>query len=290
MKVVMNANVAAVVVTYNRLNDLKKCIGAIRKQTYKGYDLVVVNNGGTDGTKEYLSSLNDVIVLNQSNSGDAGGFYAGMRFMMESSYEYLWLMDDDGIPDERQLEALMEHADSSLYLNALVLDVNNHDEFSFPPMNEITVGTIRQYDTYDKFVHPFNGTLFNRKLIEQIGYIKKEMFIWGDEKEYTYRAVSSCIIPLTIPAAVHYHPKEKGKKAYALPFLKSNFLMVLEKPKNLSHYYYRNLGYIDACYRTVLKSVKNVIVHSTYFIRTFQFGELSKFLKYYMRGRKDNYL
>ena len=76
----------AVVVTFNRLNDLKVCIDALRNQTYKQLDILVVNNGSTDGTKEWLAQQNDVNVINQGNLGGAGGFYAGMEYMMSHDY------------------------------------------------------------------------------------------------------------------------------------------------------------------------------------------------------------
>ena len=40
------------IVTYNRLSDLKICVETVRKQTYKYFNILVVNNGSTDGTKE----------------------------------------------------------------------------------------------------------------------------------------------------------------------------------------------------------------------------------------------
>ena len=60
-----SGHIAIVVVTYNRLKDLKNCIAAIKKQTYCKYDIIVVNNGSTDGTKEYLDLQNDIKVLHQ---------------------------------------------------------------------------------------------------------------------------------------------------------------------------------------------------------------------------------
>ena len=47
-------DVACIVVTFNRLPLLKKCLNSIRNQTNKDFDIIVVNNGSTDGTKEWL--------------------------------------------------------------------------------------------------------------------------------------------------------------------------------------------------------------------------------------------
>ena len=51
----MSDKVLNVIVTYNRLKDLKVCVENVKGQTYKDLDILVVNNGSTDGTTEYLA-------------------------------------------------------------------------------------------------------------------------------------------------------------------------------------------------------------------------------------------
>ena len=70
-------------------------IDALRKQTYNDYQIVVVNNGSTDGTEKWLSQQRDIITITQENLGGAGGFFAGMKYVAEHGYEYCWIMDDD---------------------------------------------------------------------------------------------------------------------------------------------------------------------------------------------------
>ncbi len=284
-------DILCIVVTYNRLPDLKVCYESLQRQTMKKFDILVVNNGSTDGTLEFLKEKsNEGIVINQENLGGAGGFYAGMKYGLEHNYKWLWLMDDDGTPEEHQLERLYSHREASMYLNALVLNRDNHEEFAFQPNDKrITLEKICKNNPSNILVHPFNGTFFNIEMVKQIGFIKKEMFIWGDEKEYTLRAMAHGIIPVTITNAIHYHPKEKGIKQSAIPFVHSRRTIILIKPQKLSHYYYRNLGYIDKTYRGTLKSLKQVAIHVIFFIRKGEWNELSKFIKFYLYGRNNKY-
>ena len=96
------------VVTYNRIRDLGKCIDALRNQTHSDFDILVVNNGSSDGTKEWLEQQGDIITINQENMGGAGGFYSGMRYMIDHDYQWLLMMDDDGIADKDELKNLLE--------------------------------------------------------------------------------------------------------------------------------------------------------------------------------------
>jgi GT2 family glycosyltransferase len=143
-------------------------------------------------------------------------------------------------------------------------------------------------EPFFKDIHPYNGTLIKRSIIEKIGLIKKEMFIWGDEKEYMARAFHNGIGLYTLTSAIHYHPKEKGTFGSILPFIPSP--KILLKPQKMSRFYYRNEGFIYEHYPE--KKSKMWLFECAYIIRFlthFEFRELAKFIKYFNRGRKNDY-
>lgn len=299
----MNSNklkqekVLAVVVTYNRLADLQVCIEALCNQTYKPLDILVVNNGSTDGTKEWLDQRSDVLVVNQGNLGGAGGFHAGMQYVMSHDYEFLAMMDDDGIPEEHEIEHLVSAYDTlcknqAAILNALVVDKADHEHSAFlwkRGSNRSNIIKELKKEAYiNGDIHPFNGTLIHRSIMERIGLIKKEMFIWGDEEEYMARAVHNGISLITVTSAIHYHPKEKGVKGNIIPFI-SKFRILLKPPK-MSHFYYRNKGFIFNTYPEKHKQM--YVFYAAYILRFllhFEFKELMKFIKYFRRGKKNDY-
>ncbi|MDO5546579.1 MAG: glycosyltransferase [Eubacteriales bacterium] len=100
--------VAAVVVTYNRLDLLRQCVEALRAQT-ASCDILIVDNASTDGTTQWAVSQTDVLYRNTgSNLGGAGGFNLGMRWAVEAGFDYVWVMDDDTLPQPDALEKLLE--------------------------------------------------------------------------------------------------------------------------------------------------------------------------------------
>lgn len=282
------SKILAIVVTYNRLDCLRHCLNALTAQTYKDFDVLVVNNGSTDGTGDFLNGQNYVLVINQENLGGAGGFYSGMKYAFENDYDWIWMMDDDGIPENHQLENLLSLATRFNFyvLNALVVNKDNHNLFAFgrqEPLSSVNLSA----DYLPSPLSPFNGTFIHRSVIEKIGYIKKEMFIWGDEQEYMARIRNFGYVPYTVPQAIHYHPREKGIKDYVFPFVKKGVILI--KPKHMSFYYYRNMGYIDVRYKGWVVSMKHILLYTMYFIRKCQFSELAKFILYYFKGRKNDY-
>jgi len=97
--------IACIIVTFNRMKMLKQCIETVERQSYTEFDIIVVNNGSTDNSREWLAGKNNIYTINQENMGGAGGFYAGVQRAYEKGYEWFWLMDDDGQPDINQLRA-----------------------------------------------------------------------------------------------------------------------------------------------------------------------------------------
>ena len=240
--------VACIVVTYNRVELLKNCISSLHSQTCGGFDIIVVNNGSTDGTKEWLSTQNDIVTINQDNVGGAGGFYTGMKTAIERGYDWVWMMDDDGETEAHQLEELLNGAErlDSKFVNALVCNINNKEQLAFGLVHNgkglTNVDETKAYKEIPDSINPFNGTMIHRDVIEKIGFIKKEMFIWGDEMEYTYRARSNGYKLFTITNAIHYHPPIKSKQCNIFPFIR-RYTVDVPGNKQRAYIKYRNNVY-----------------------------------------------
>lgn len=236
-----NAKICAVVVTFNRKELLINCLDAIRRQTYKPHTVLIVDNASTDGTqalvaeKGYFNMVVDGIkfeyLLLPNNQGGAGGFYHGMKTAYESDehFDAVWVMDDDGVPEEQQLARLVPYLEAHDYIAPLVVAVESHDSLAFNCHGDYDLSHIRSEfkEIIPDFACPFNGILYSRKLIETIGYPIPQLFIWGDERNYAIRAEESGFKPITVTDAIHVHPKDRmsfassifGKKIIAVPNL-----------------------------------------------------------------------
>ena len=199
--------VIAVVVTYNRQKLLTECITALRNQTRKIDKILVVNNGSTDNTENWLRQQTDVDFFTQKNIGSGGGFNTGIKLAYLENHDWVWLMDDDGYPKEDALENLLEDAGDELCLrNCAVVNKEDRKSFVWKTGNYETIDDVRE-DIIHNYAHPFNGTLLNKEVIKKVGLPKKELFIWGDETEYYYRIISKYKIPFyTKTTSIHYHP------------------------------------------------------------------------------------
>lgn len=217
--------IAAVVVTYNRVLTLIDCLKAIDHQVVKPQTVYILDNASTDGTSDilkdngYVDTLKDGIlykyIRNDKNEGGAGGFYLGMKTAFEDEqYDALWVMDDDGIPDRDCLKNLLPHLEKYDYISPLVVALEDERMTSFMGCTVEEIIKRAKGGLVIGAANPFNGILYSSKLIEKVGFPKKEMFIWGDEINYELRCRKNGFPPVMVVDAIHRHPINRQETAY----------------------------------------------------------------------------
>ena len=91
---------------------LQKCLDCLLRQEGASCDILVIDNDSTDGTGAFVAAeyaLPQVHYFNTGeNFGGAGGFHLGLYWAVISGYEYVWLMDDDALPEPTALVELLQ--------------------------------------------------------------------------------------------------------------------------------------------------------------------------------------
>ncbi len=196
---IIEGKIAAAIVTYNRLDFLKKVLAAIKGQSRKPDAIIVVNNSSTDGTEEWLGTQEGIDVITQANVGSSGGQYTGIKTAYEKGYDWIWLMDDDVIPDENALEVLSSDDDERLVRTTFRRAVdgnpyfNDTIEFNFSnPLHSTWKKILRNNETGSERIEAdgitFEGPLFHRSLVKKAGLPEHKFFIYGDDTDYFIRA------------------------------------------------------------------------------------------------------
>jgi len=219
--------VCAVVVTYNRKELLIECLDALCKQTRPIQAMYIIDNFSTDGTpdalkehcyiselppsnltkpweKEFeIQNLTDGQLIRvhyvrmNENTGGAGGFYEGVKRGYEKGYDWLWLMDDDTIPDSIALFCLFEKKESLKdnnigFLCSKVIWIDKTPHVMNIPSTKPFINGIPFNFFDDKGVllvqyTSFVSLLIRREAVMKVGLPIKDFFIWGDDVEYTLR-------------------------------------------------------------------------------------------------------
>lgn len=209
---VREQSVAVVVLTYNRLPLLKECIAALNAQTRLPDAIVVVDNGSESDTGDWLQTQSNLTVVSlQPNAGPAAGMKRGLEEAYNGGYTWIWAMDDDGLPHPAALQKLLEaRPDVVGAKNSMVLDKADGKSMAFKLKDFKTLNDVKE-PYVEGEIMPWNGTLFHRRIIEQLGYPRAELFLWGEEMEYYYRIKTSGQFPLfSVRDSWHFHPRNKG--------------------------------------------------------------------------------
>src|SRR5437868_2651965 len=86
---------SVIIPTFNRARLLKQAIDSVRTQTCRDYEIIVVDDGSTDGTVDYLASLGDhVRIRRQANRGPGAARNLGAQ---EARGQYLAFLDSDDV-------------------------------------------------------------------------------------------------------------------------------------------------------------------------------------------------
>ena len=189
-----------VIVTYNRLTLLKECINACINQTKEFEKIYIINNASTDGTNEYLNTLNNINNLSvfnlEENKGGSGGFYEGLNRIQNEEIDYVLLIDDDAIIDKdfnKNINVEMEKKEEKIVAYSGTVKTNNQIQYNHRShmKKEFKVISSRpeEYDKpyFDYEIATFCGLFVKKSLIKKIGLPRKDFFIWYDDSEYCLR-------------------------------------------------------------------------------------------------------
>ena len=88
----MNPLISVIIPTFNRKQTLKRAIESVKNQSYQNWELMIVDDGSTDGTIEFLKDFSDCRILSLPSSGVSRARNAGAQ---EARGHWLAFLDSD---------------------------------------------------------------------------------------------------------------------------------------------------------------------------------------------------
>lgn len=157
--------ISCIVPTYNQIEYLPECILSILRQTYPNFEVIIVNDGSTDGTKEYLDSVesqyNLKVLHHKSNKGIANALNTGLDLCIG---DYITWMSSDCFYEKEAFSVMAE----ALTINTdCGLVSTNFNIFGSRDID--IIHGARKYTYEDMKVGNFVGNcfLFRRKYIDE---------------------------------------------------------------------------------------------------------------------------
>lgn len=239
--------VSIIIPTYNRARLLPNAIRSLLSQSYANIEIIVIDDGSTDNTKEVLSQFKDK--LRYLESGHKGTAHARNLGMKASTGEYIAFLDSDDrylqYKIELQVTFMESHPEvdmvytefSGSYENWFIDEYHlrtYHDsydrkgwtyddlfqkkgKFHFSPLSKAIdyyIGNIFKYNLMDTVV-PTNTVLFRKKILRTVGY-QNESYRLAQDYEFVVRICKHCQVAfLNIPTYVILHHFDNASNVHA---------------------------------------------------------------------------
>lgn len=198
-----------VVVTYNRLDKLKKALESYSKQTVTFRSLIVVDNCSTDGTREYLdlwkseeTSFNKSVIHSDHNVGGSGGFYLGQKKAVEDGADWVYVADDDAYADVKLVEQFVRFVDdndgmrfSAVCASVRALDgticTMHRERWTLESGKYFNRHAVPQEEYNHAFFYidllSYVGSFLNVEALRKVGCVNQDYFISYDDTEHSFR-------------------------------------------------------------------------------------------------------
>ncbi len=206
-----------IIPNYNGKQYLNDCIKSLRKQSYKDFDIIVVDNGSTDGSVEFLSkNFPEVEVIDlKDNTGFANAVNVGIK---ATDSKYVFLLNNDTMCDEKAVESLlkvMENKKKLFSAQAKMLKMKDpHDiddcgdlycalGWAFTPGKD---KDNRYFSSRESVTSACAGAaIYRKEYFEEVGYFDEEHFCYLEDVDIGYRARLKGYANVMEPKAVVYH-------------------------------------------------------------------------------------
>ena len=221
--------VSVIIVNWNGLPHLPECLASLQGQSFRDFEVVLVDNGSSDGSLDYLKLQHPWVRLVElpENAGFAGGNNAGLA---RARGAYLVTLNNDTVADPGWLAELVAVADAHPEAGMLASRILNYfepelvDSLGFRVCPDgMSRGAYRgrrfpelALAAVEEVLFPSACVaLYRREMLEEIGFFDAEFFAYCEDTDLGLRARLAGYGALLARDAVVYHKYSMTSGAFS---------------------------------------------------------------------------
>lgn len=262
-----------IVPNWNGKDGLKACLDSLQAQTLKPH-IVVVENGSTDGSVEYIQKYYPDIelIIHDVNKGYAGGVNPGFKRAIEDNASYAAPFNNDAVANKNWLKELVAYLDTNPEIGIAACKVLTSDGKHMDSTgDQYTVWGLpyprgrgeSDITKYDKDTEIFGASgaasLYRVDMLKEIGLLDEDFFAYYEDVDISFRAQLYGWKIAFVPSSEVYHEisatsnKIKGFVTYQT--MKNQPLLLY---KNVPRKYLWRIGW------------RFMFAHCLFYVRAFQ--------------------
>jgi GT2 family glycosyltransferase len=215
--------VAVVVLTWNGRSDTLDCIASVKESQWPALDIIVVDNGSSDGTPSAVRELHpDVeLLVNDANLGYAEGNNVGINYALTRGADYVFILNNDALVAPYAIRHLVAEAERRGDAGALCPIIYFADEphriwfagATFDPWRgrsgrmtayrELDSGHSRDSVQIDRATG--TAMLVPRRTLETVGMLDGRLFLYYEDVDWSLRMRHEGLPIYLVPAAKVWH-------------------------------------------------------------------------------------
>jgi len=221
--------VSVIVVNWNGKKYLADCLQSLRAQTFSDYEVILVDNGSTDGSVEWIQENFPGwvrVLRNARNEGFSGGNNRGIRAALG---KYIVLLNNDAQADSLCLEELVKVAEENpragmlackIYLQGGSKIIDNVGHLIYRDGLNRGRGRLEadlgQYEKIEEVFFPSGcAALYRREMLDEVGLFDEDFFAYGDDTDLGLKGRLAGWKCLYVPKAVVHHRYSQSSGAYS---------------------------------------------------------------------------
>ena len=218
---------SVIIPNWNGKHLLKDCLESLKNQSYKDFEIILVDNGSEDGSVEYVKDNfpKVKIVELKKNFGFAKAINEGVKV---SDAEYVVFLNNDTEVSKDWLKSLIDCADlhpEAISVNPKLLNFYDRKIIDGAGILINEVGQARSIGwqekdrgQYDGNLYIFGATggasLFRRKDFIKVGLFDENYFMYSEEVDFAFRAQFQGYKSIFCPRALVFHKHKATAKKF----------------------------------------------------------------------------
>lgn len=170
-------NISVVIPTFNRQDFIKRAVESVLNQSFQPLEIIVVDDGSTDNTKEVLKDLN-ITYIYQKNSGVSSARNRGIEI---AKAQWVCFLDSDDIWEEKKLEKQVEFHKKNSFLISQTEEkwIRNNKLINKPKHYKKHSGDIFQHSLQLCSITP-SSVIIHKDIFKDIGVFDEELQVCED--------------------------------------------------------------------------------------------------------------